>query len=96
MGFKSIAKMVRKGSVSPPGETEAQQNDLKQQEKMQKEQDRRIAREKGKRVLPTHPEQEAEYRELSSRMWAIEKGMQDARAEVMKPRMSGPILTCFM
>lgn len=86
MGFKSIAKMVRKGPDDPPSEAELQQQEAKQQAKRQKAHDRDIARSKGSKVLPTNPEQEAHYRELTVRMWQIEKKMQDDRAEVMKPR----------
>ena len=88
MGFKSIAKIVRKGSSSPPNGVVSEHAERKQQDKLQKEHDKRAAREKGKKVLPTNPEQEAEYRELNARMWRIERDMQDARDEVMKPRKS--------
>lgn len=92
MGFKSIAKIVRKGSSSPPNEADPEHAQRKQQDKLQKEHDKHVAREKGKKVLPTNPEQEAEYRELNARMWRIEKDMQDARDEVMKPRESPELL----
>lgn len=94
MGFKSIKKLVHRGSVTPPSESEIQKNEVRQQEKRQKEHHKAVAATKGKKVLPTNPEQEAEYRELNARMWQIEKKMQDDRAEVMKPRTCTSYAVC--
>ena len=82
MGLKSFARKVRGGTSSPPSSPEEErQQELARVEKEQARADKAQRKANGNKA-----NEEQEHRELSARIYAVERDMQEQRREVMKPR----------
>lgn len=87
MGLKSFARKVRGGTSSLPSNPEAErQQELARIDKEQARADKAQKKANGNKVLPVSASEEQEHRELSARIYAVERDMQEQRREVMKPR----------